>query len=48
MFGSDDGPTDLQQQILNAADLMGHDVSAIASECNCSESYVRETLREYR
>lgn len=48
-FGLDDGPTDLQQQILNAYD-RNPDAGpeALASICDCSQSYVRETINEYR
>lgn len=47
VFGN--SPTDLQQKILNTAD-RNPDMSAgqIASTCDCSASYVRETLDEFR
>lgn len=42
-------PSDLQQRILNAYD-RNPDAGAkeIASICNCSASYVRETIKEFR
>lgn len=45
----DSGPSDLQQKILNTAD-RNPDMSdsQIANACDCSTSYVRETLSEYR
>lgn len=47
MFGNQ--PTDLQQEILQVAD-RNPDMTAdqIATKCDCSESYVRETLNEFR
>lgn len=47
MFGQDN-PSELQQDILDTA-RRNPDAgpSEIASICDCSESYVRETLNEY-
>lgn len=47
MFGS--GPSDLQQEIIRTAD-RNPDMSPsqIANVCDCSTSYVRDTLNEYR
>lgn len=48
MFGRD-SPTELQDQILRIAD-RNPDMTPkqIAHRCDCSASYVRETLDEYR
>lgn len=45
----DSGPSDLQKEILRTAD-RNPDMSAeqIADACDCSTSYVRETLNEHR
>lgn len=45
----DSGPSDLQQRIIGMAD-RNPDMSPsqIADVCDCSTSYVRETLNEYR
>lgn len=47
MFGKT--PTDLQQRILTVYD-RNPDMTAsqIASRCNCSTSYVNETINEFR
>lgn len=48
MFGQDQ-PSDLQQQILRVYDRNPDmSISQIASRCNCSASYVRETINDYR
>lgn len=45
----DDGKSELQRQILQAYDRNPDaGLKEIASICNCSASYVRETLNEYR
>lgn len=48
MFGSDRDTTKLQDQILNEYDLGVQNPKQIAANCDCSESYVKETLNEYR
>lgn len=41
-------PTELQDEILRIADRNPDmSISMIAEKCDCSESYVRETLDEY-
>jgi len=46
-FGSRD-TTKLQDCILDKYDMMIRDPKHIAGFCDCSESYVRQTLDEYR
>ena len=49
MFGSgSDDTTKLQDCILNEYDMGVTNLNRIAANCDCSESYVRETLNEYR
>jgi redox-regulated HSP33 family molecular chaperone len=49
MFGgSDNDTTELQEQILQEYDMGIRDENQIASNCDCSASYVRQTLNEYR
>lgn len=49
MFGGvDDETTKLQDCILNEYDLGVRNPNQIAANCDCSESYVKETLNEYR
>lgn len=49
MFGSrGDDTTKLQDSILNEYDLGVTNPKQIAANCDCSESYVKETLNEYR
>lgn len=52
MFGGqgDEDTTKLQDCILETYDSMVHPsgINEIAAHCDCSESYVRETLNEYR
>ncbi|WP_248896222.1 hypothetical protein [Haloplanus halobius] len=48
MFGSND-VSDLQQEIVQTYDRNPDaDAKAIAQMCDCSASYVRETIDEYR
>lgn len=46
--GRDDDTTKLQDQILEQYDLIVTDPKQIAANCDCSESYVKKTLDEYR
>lgn len=46
--GGDDDTTKLQDCILENYDMMVQDPNQIASQCDCSESYVRQTLNDYR
>jgi transposase len=49
MFGGhDDDTTKLQDCILEQYDLVGTNTKQIAANCDCSESYVKQTLNEYR
>jgi hypothetical protein len=49
MFGNgSDDTTKLQDCILNEYDMGVTNPNRIAANCDCSESYVRETLDEYR
>lgn len=49
MFGgSDQDTTKLQDCILQEYDMGVSNPNQIAANCDCSESYVRETLNEYR
>jgi len=46
-FGGSD-TTKLQDCILNKYDMMIRNPKQIAAQCDCSESYVKKTLDEYR
>lgn len=49
MFGGgDQDTTKLQDRILEQYDFGVTDPNQIAADCDCSASYVRETLNEYR
>lgn len=49
MFGGrDQDTTKLQDCILEQYDLVSTNPNQIAANCDCSESYVKETLNEYR
>ena len=48
MFGGRDDTTKLQDQILNEYDLGVSNPKQVAANCDCSESYVKQTLNEYR
>lgn len=49
MFGGrNDDTTKLQDSILGEYDLGVTNPKQIAANCDCSESYVKETLNEYR
>ncbi|SFS00503.1 hypothetical protein SAMN05216559_2369 [Halomicrobium zhouii] len=49
MLGGRDGDTTkLQDCILEQYDIMTTNPKQIAANCDCSESYVKETLNEYR
>lgn len=49
MFGRrDDDTTKLQDCILEQYDLGVDNPNQIAANCDCSASYVRETLNEFR
>ena len=49
MFGSPkDDTTKLQDCILQEYDMMNQNPKQIAANCDCSESYVKEILNEYR
>jgi hypothetical protein len=49
MFGGRDrDTTKLQDCILNEFDLGVDDPNRIAANCDCSESYVKQTLDEHR
>jgi hypothetical protein len=49
MFGgADDDTTKLQDCILRQYDSMVNDPRQIASNCDCSVSYVKETLNDHR
>jgi redox-regulated HSP33 family molecular chaperone len=49
MFGgSKDETTKLQDRILSEYDMGVSNPNQIAANCDCSASYVRETLNEYR
>lgn len=49
MFGGgNDDTTKLQDSILSEYDLGVTNPKRIAANCDCSESYVKETLNEYR
>ncbi len=49
MFGSrDEDTTKLQDCILEEYDMMTTNPKQIAANCDCSESYVKQTLDEYR
>lgn len=46
--GRNDDTTKLQDSILSEYDLGVTNPKQIAVNCDCSESYVKETLNEYR
>jgi hypothetical protein len=46
--GGKDDTTKLQECILSKYDMMIQQPESIADECDCSESYVKQTLNEYR
>lgn len=46
--GRDDDTTKLQDCILGRYDMGVKNPKQIAADCDCSQSYVRETLDEYR
>lgn len=46
--GNNQDTTKLQDCILEKYDFGVTDPSQIAADCDCSASYVRETLNEYR
>ncbi|CCC41879.1 uncharacterized protein Hqrw_5003 (plasmid) [Haloquadratum walsbyi C23] len=46
--GGDDDTTKLQDCILNQYDMGVSNPKQIAADCDCSQSYVRETLNDYR
>jgi hypothetical protein len=49
MFGGqDDDTTKLQDCIIGEYDMGVNNPNQIAANCDCSESYVKETLDEYR
>ena len=50
MFGGshDDDTTKLQDCILNKYDMGISNPNQIAADCDCSESYVKQTLDDYR
>ncbi|MBX0323862.1 hypothetical protein EGH21_12560 [Halomicroarcula sp. F13] len=50
MFGNNhnDDTTKLQDAIINEYDLGVSNPKQIAANCDCSESYVKETLNEFR
>lgn len=49
MFGErDDDTTKLQDSILQEYDMGVSNPNQIAANCDCSESYVKSTLDEYR
>jgi len=49
MFGGNNrDTTKLQDCILQQYDMGVTDPTQIAARCNCSESYARETIEEYR
>lgn len=49
MFGGrDDATTKLQDCILQEYDMGVANPNQIAANCDCSESYVKQTLDEYR
>ena len=48
MLGRDDDTTKLQDCIIEQYDLIAADPRQIASNCDCSVSYVKETLDEHR
>lgn len=49
MFGGhNDDTTKLQDCILREWDMGVSNVNQIAANCDCSESYVKQTLNEYR
>jgi hypothetical protein len=49
MFGGhSNDTTKLQDCILEQYGLVGANPNQIAANCDCSESYVKETLNEYR
>jgi len=49
MFGGSDGDTTkLQDCILQEYDMGISNPKQIAASCDCSESYVKQTLNEYR
>jgi len=45
--GGDDDTTKLQDCILNQYDMGVSNPKQIAADCDCSQSYVRETLNDY-
>jgi hypothetical protein len=46
--GGDDDTTKLQDCILDQYDMGVSNPKQIAADCDCSQSYVRETLNDYR
>lgn len=46
--GRDEDTTKLQDCILQEYDMGVSNANQIAANCDCSESYVKETLNEYR
>jgi len=46
--GDDDDTTKLQDCILDQYDMGVSNPKQIAADCDCSQSYVRETLNDYR
>ena len=49
MFSNrDDDTTKLQDSILREYDMGVSNPKQVAANCDCSESYVKETLSEYR
>ncbi len=48
MFGGDNDTTKLQDRILSEYDMGVSNPNQIAANCDCSESYVKQTLNEYR
>lgn len=49
MFSNrDDDTTKLQDSILREYDMGVSNPKQVAANCDCSESYVKETLNEYR
>lgn len=48
MIGGKDDTTKLQDCIIEQFDLVSTNPKQIAANCDCSESYVKETLNEHR
>jgi hypothetical protein len=48
MFGGNSDTTKLQDCILNEYSMGVSNPNQIAANCDCSVSYVKETLNEYR